>query len=313
MLADAVLLKVADWTVSVFAAARNKREQRYANVLQHASTLAAGTRYLDRRYTELFAPLTFYRPAAWPKERRIAQAEAIVTFLSEPKVLPKLAASLYWLATASDSSDGGVPEELRSTGGPLPRLMSTVAVGVWMTADPDELLFPSQPQPPPSALAYVPQPGIPGWEPPAGQGPPPPAPVEADAVGRAIETWRALADQGGPWAAVIQDVISRPDPELFYDLPRTEDLLDLLHEDDPAPEAVRAAVLASMRAPAPHLEARRMYGRYDHDAPGAAVVYGSPIRPYADRAASEFVEVLVLAQQRFPGVPSPDWMFDLDA
>ena len=116
------------------------------------------------------------------------------------------------------------------------------AVAVWMTADADELLFPPQPRPPPSALPYVPQPGIPRWKPPVGrEPPPPPAPTEANAVSRAIETWGALAGQGGQWAAAIQAVIRMPDPELYYDLPRTETLLDLLHEDDPAPEAVREA------------------------------------------------------------------------
>ena len=129
MLSDTLLVKVIEWGAAVVGAANTKAQQRSANVLGHAAFLAAGVRYLDRRFVALFVPLTMYDAASWPIEARRARCDEMLEFITSPGVIPRLATSVQWLeATVVDD-----PQEREL----VTLLCDTVKVGVWNYRDAD--------------------------------------------------------------------------------------------------------------------------------------------------------------------------------
>ena len=91
---------LAAWIGQARAAAKSKREQRYAHVVEHAGVLVAGLRRLNSRANALLLPLSYFDPSTWDMDRRETVATNLIRFAHEDEVLPRMRASLAALGPA---------------------------------------------------------------------------------------------------------------------------------------------------------------------------------------------------------------------
>ncbi len=121
--ATPILLAAVEWGMSAAKAAKNKKQQRSANLLEHAAILLAGLRQLDQRFTELFVPLTFYDSRSWPLERRRQHAEEILAFIFHDRTVSELSDAITWLKNS--------PADDPQVRGLIEVLCDVVAAAIW--------------------------------------------------------------------------------------------------------------------------------------------------------------------------------------
>jgi hypothetical protein len=80
----------AGWLREALATARNKEQQRFARIIEHAGTITAGLRALDREAHRLFLPIIYGDLRTWPKDKRERWAQDIVSLAHEDIVTPAI-------------------------------------------------------------------------------------------------------------------------------------------------------------------------------------------------------------------------------
>jgi hypothetical protein len=283
---DSLLIKVAEWGAQVMSAAKTRSQQQHANVLGHAAFLDAGLRFLDRRFVELFVPLTMYEPGAWPLDRRREHADEIVTFISSPDVIPRLAASIQWLETSpvSDQHIWGLTREL----------CQTVRNAVWA----DEIS-----EVPPGPTEDL---NDETWLERAKEGRAGGSPYLAPQQERS-GGYRPARSDSFPTGGIYPSQ-GRMDPD-DYAIPVVKRLVRALREDDPDRRVVAELAAGALIRPAvfvPSPWKTSASSNPQDEALGPPTI--SPLRGWADM---QFASLLASVQQSFPGIPAPEWMWRL--
>lgn len=85
-----VAVAAATWLQQAIKAARNRREQRFAHIVENAGILVAGLRSIDRELHRLFLPLLYLNPKEWPEGKRREWAERILALANEDIILPRM-------------------------------------------------------------------------------------------------------------------------------------------------------------------------------------------------------------------------------
>lgn len=89
-----IVTEAAGWLKQAMAAARTKEQQRFARVVEHAGTVTAGLRALDREAHRLFLPMVYGDIRTWPQEQRQKWTQELVSFAYEDKITPAMRVSL---------------------------------------------------------------------------------------------------------------------------------------------------------------------------------------------------------------------------
>jgi hypothetical protein len=89
-----IVVQAAEWLGGALKAARSKEQQRFARLVEHAGTVVAGLRALDREAHRLFLPLIYGDLRAWPESQRSAWAHDLVALAHEDRITPALRVSL---------------------------------------------------------------------------------------------------------------------------------------------------------------------------------------------------------------------------
>lgn len=93
-LAWKVLTQAVEWTERAVAAAKTRREQRFAHAVADAGILVNGLRLVDKQTHALFTPLAHYYPPAWDDQRRTAFVADLTKLAYEDEVLPRMRTAL---------------------------------------------------------------------------------------------------------------------------------------------------------------------------------------------------------------------------
>lgn len=131
-------IQAAEWIGRALTAARNREQQRFARLIEHAGTIVAGLRAIDREAHSIFLPMFYTDIRAWPEEQRREWIQRIITLAHEDRITSALRISLFALRDLeTQQSDGDVARFLRMitdvTRGPIAGAHSG-AVGVSMSA-----------------------------------------------------------------------------------------------------------------------------------------------------------------------------------
>ncbi|WP_133806073.1 hypothetical protein [Kribbella caucasensis] len=297
-MAGEIILAAVEWGRSLVAAAETKAQKRSANVLERAAVLAAGMRYLDRRFVELFIPLKFYDTGSWPLERRRAHVEEILDFIYGDRVISDIRQAITWL----DHS----PLDDRHAQVLVENLCDVVRVALWRSESADVSqqlpLSGSQDTTWADGVVTLAAKGFVDLDEAAAPyvnelvallrtDDPPPEEVR-QAASRCLVPPRPM--QGIRWGglAPIDDRVllgnfGEPDDlrrgESHFDWsPEWRDRWDYAHSDRPEDER-RQRILTSGTV--------------------------SPLRDFADNAGERFQELLAVVQGTFPAIPTPTWAY----
>lgn len=99
----AVVKDLVGWIQQTRSAARGKREQRYARVIEHSGVLVAGLRGLNGRAERLVRPLVYFDASTWDQARREELTTQLMLFAHEEVILPRMRASLVALGPACNT------------------------------------------------------------------------------------------------------------------------------------------------------------------------------------------------------------------
>jgi hypothetical protein len=236
---EAKLVELAvTWGKQAISATNTKAQQRLANIVGNAGIVAACLRELDRKFTVLFAPLTFFDNASWPMERRRARAEEIMSFIVVPALMPQLTVAIQLLDSATIDD---------------PYLSETVKI----LCD-----------------------------------------AAKQAVYRSFQTDVTSPATQGPVFAMWRSNID-PDTQ-----PNVEHLASLLQDEASEPAEIRRAAEVCLTRPSGYVSSP-----FDFDQPDALTAITSPLREYADYADSIFATIVSVAQESFPAIPAPQWLW----
>ena len=97
---------MSGWLQQAVTAAKNRRQQRFAHIIENAGTIVVGLRAIDREFHRLFLPLLYFDPLGWPKAKRQEWVERILALANEDMVLPRMrAADSALVVLASQETD----------------------------------------------------------------------------------------------------------------------------------------------------------------------------------------------------------------
>lgn len=101
-----VATELTGWLHRALAAAKNRRQQRFAHIIGNAGIIVVGLRSISNEIDRLFLPLMYFDPTEWPEDRRRQWAEQILSLANENVILPRMRAADAALATlASRETD----------------------------------------------------------------------------------------------------------------------------------------------------------------------------------------------------------------
>jgi hypothetical protein len=101
----AALVQITGWMQSARAAAKDRSQQRFAHIVEHAGVIVGGMRKLNSQANRLLLPLAYFDPSGWPEEKRHAWADDLVMFAHEDVILPRMRASIASLRGIYDDID----------------------------------------------------------------------------------------------------------------------------------------------------------------------------------------------------------------
>jgi hypothetical protein len=88
------LTHIAAWVRSARAAAKDRKQQRFAHIVEHAGVIVAGFRQLNARANRLLLPLAYFYPVAWSDEKRQQWADDLIMFAHDVVILPRMRTSI---------------------------------------------------------------------------------------------------------------------------------------------------------------------------------------------------------------------------
>lgn len=271
-----ILLAAVEWGRSTAKAARSKKQQRSANLLEHAAILVAGLRHLDQRFTELFVPLTFYDPRSWPIERRQRHAEDILAFIFHDQVISELSDAMTWLKSS--------PADDPQVRGLIDILCDIVAAAIWTVPASEEVEQAALSDPDGRREFQTPLTWVDG------------------ARWHAIDPYSQDIDWTvGPAVIGLADVLRSSDPS--SDHVRASARMCLMPPEEVGPPTTRGSGALRVEA---RVDPR---GAPAPPAVGPPMPNVSPLRRYADNAGGRFQELLATVQATFPDIPSPRWVY----
>jgi hypothetical protein len=88
------LSHLATWVRNARVAAKDRKQQRFAHVIEHAGVIVAGFRQLNARANRLLLPLAYFYPQAWPEDKRNQWADDLILFAHDDVILPRMRTSI---------------------------------------------------------------------------------------------------------------------------------------------------------------------------------------------------------------------------
>jgi hypothetical protein len=93
-----IAVQASEWLRQALSAARRRDQQQFARLIEHAGTVVAAIRALDREAHRLFLPIIYGDLRTWPGDQRRRWAQDLVAFAYEDRITPALRVSLAALS-----------------------------------------------------------------------------------------------------------------------------------------------------------------------------------------------------------------------
>ena len=89
-----ILSQVASWAQEAARAARTRRQERFANLVEHTGVIVAGVRRLNAEARSILQPLMWFEPDSWSRSQREAAVNRLLRFVEDDTVVPRMRTSV---------------------------------------------------------------------------------------------------------------------------------------------------------------------------------------------------------------------------